>query len=339
MVATEQGSYYYHADHLGSSSVVTDKAGKFYEHLEYFPYGETWVHNKATSEQTSTPYKFTSKELDEETGLYYFGARYYEPRMSRWISADNYIANGKYLPLGNNKKLSGMGGVFNTINLDAYHYAGQNPVKFLDPDGNETKSYGLFGDIGFIVGTGCSIQMIIDDDGNYGFSASYSIAVSAPNASLHVGAEKTSADTMYDTSGSSTSVSFSGSTVVGVSGALEYSNLDGSGHGLKVSAGAAAGTPVGITVAKNETLVAGVNVRTISDNILQMGKNIKDIVKSEKDISSILSKTKNPFGYKSGNGASGWAKKNEGNGDTSYFNGLVKKQYNTIMDSVQKNKK
>jgi hypothetical protein len=41
-VETEAGTWYYHADHLGSSSVVTDRDGDFYEQIEYFPYGETW---------------------------------------------------------------------------------------------------------------------------------------------------------------------------------------------------------------------------------------------------------------------------------------------------------
>ncbi len=162
MVSTEQGCYYYHADHLGSSSVVTDKDGKFYEQIEYFPYGETWVHNKATAEQESTPYKFTSKELDPETGLYYFGARYYDGKLSRWTAADPALE--KYFPEGpddfddshdyyyknqhdNSSKLKGMGGVYNTINLDLYHYAGQNPVKLVDPDGN---AIDIIADIGFI---------------------------------------------------------------------------------------------------------------------------------------------------------------------------------------------
>jgi len=144
MTATEQGAYYYHPDHLGSSNVVTDKDGRFYEQIEYFPYGETWINNKATAEQTSSPYKFTAKEYDPETGWYYYGARYYDAKLSRWISADPPLARGDYLPVPpvndkakeQNSKLPGMGGVFNTINLDAYHYAGQNPVKLLDPDGN-----------------------------------------------------------------------------------------------------------------------------------------------------------------------------------------------------------
>ncbi len=110
-------------------------------------------HYTAVNSNYSTPYKFTGKELDKETGLYYFGARYYDARVSRWISADPALQEGKYFPKPNDYdtehdfywyilndasgKLPGMGGVYNAINLDVYHYAGQNPVKLVDPDGNE----------------------------------------------------------------------------------------------------------------------------------------------------------------------------------------------------------
>jgi hypothetical protein len=65
--------YFFHPDHLGSSSYVSDSIGKPYEHLEYFPFGETWVEESSNTQRT--PYLFTSKELDEETGLYYFGGK------------------------------------------------------------------------------------------------------------------------------------------------------------------------------------------------------------------------------------------------------------------------
>src|SRR4030042_1936833 len=133
--STEDAVYYYHGDHLGSSNVVTSNAGGIYENIEYFPYGETWVQEKASSTQESMPYKFTSKELDEETGLYYFGARYYEPKISRWIGSDPAIE--KYLPQPGkgDDGLPGLGGVFNPVNMNVYQYGGNNPVKFIDPDG------------------------------------------------------------------------------------------------------------------------------------------------------------------------------------------------------------
>ncbi|MGH9893456.1 MAG: RHS repeat domain-containing protein, partial [bacterium] len=86
----EKDLYFYHPDHLGSSSYVTDLNGKLYEHLEYFPFGEAWVEENSNVQRT--PYHFTAKELDEETGLYYFGARYYDPRTSVWQSGDPLLA-------------------------------------------------------------------------------------------------------------------------------------------------------------------------------------------------------------------------------------------------------
>jgi len=95
----QPATYFYASDHLGSSSVLTNNAGSYHERIEYLPYGETWVEDKASSSGYSTPYKFTGKELDTETGLYYFGARYYDARVSRWISADPALE--KYLPKPN----------------------------------------------------------------------------------------------------------------------------------------------------------------------------------------------------------------------------------------------
>jgi RHS repeat-associated protein len=125
--------YYYHPDHLGSTGYVTDANGKLYEHIEYFPFGETWVQEHSNT--LRTPYLFTGKELDQETGLYYFGARYYDPRTSVWQSADPILE--KFLPHieGGHQKDGDAGGVFNTRNLGMYSYSYNNPIKLSDPDG------------------------------------------------------------------------------------------------------------------------------------------------------------------------------------------------------------
>jgi len=135
--------YYYHPDHLGSAQLVTDYEGNEYQRIEYTPYGELWVEKKTANEKDMRylPYKFTAKEQDEETGLYYYGARYLDAKYSRWLSTDPAVSD--YVPQApvndearkHNQNLPGMGGVFNIVNLQLYHYAGNNPVKYVDPDG------------------------------------------------------------------------------------------------------------------------------------------------------------------------------------------------------------
>ena len=123
----EEETYYYHPDHLGSVSVVSNHKGEPYERVEHLPFGELWI--EETDPATGyIPFRFTSKEYDEETGLYYYGARYYEPRLSRWMSAD---PAGWELINPNRKGYS----VIEATNW--YSYVSNNPVKYVDPTGME----------------------------------------------------------------------------------------------------------------------------------------------------------------------------------------------------------
>jgi RHS repeat-associated protein len=146
--AEKERTYDYHSDHLGSAQTVTDWRGRVHERLEYTPYGELWIDwRSADAPEDGTPFRFTGKELDKETGLYYFGARYLDPKTSRWLSGDP--AMGEYFPVApvnddakkHNENLPGQGGVFNNVNLHVYHYAGNNPVKHTDPDGRDFDNY------------------------------------------------------------------------------------------------------------------------------------------------------------------------------------------------------
>ncbi|SDI20785.1 RHS repeat-associated core domain-containing protein [Actinokineospora alba] len=125
----ENHIFYFHADHLGSSGYVTDEFANLTEHNEYFAFGETWV-NEHPAQPTPVPFQYGSKELDEETGLYYYGARYYNPRTNLWQSPDPIL--GDYLDGSPNR------GVYQPFNLALYTYGNANPVRMTDPDGRST---------------------------------------------------------------------------------------------------------------------------------------------------------------------------------------------------------
>ena len=124
--ATETEQYYFHPDHLGSSNYITNFVGEVSQHMEYFAFGETFVEEHKNSH--NAPYKYNGKELDEESGLYYYGARYYDPRISIWASVDKPLIAGEYLNLKHE------GGVLNSFNLSPYGYCKSNPVQYVDPE-------------------------------------------------------------------------------------------------------------------------------------------------------------------------------------------------------------
>lgn len=109
----EKMQFYYHPDHLGSSSYITNLEGEVVQHIEYVPFGEVFVEER--NNLWNTPYLFNAKEFDEETGLYYYGARYYDPRVSLWISTDP------------------MEDKFPSVS--SYTYVLNNPLNILDPNG------------------------------------------------------------------------------------------------------------------------------------------------------------------------------------------------------------
>ncbi len=106
---------YYHADHLGSSSVMTDSLGNLAENVAYYPYGGT----RTDTGSISVRHKFTGQEYDAETGLYFYGARYYDPVLGRFISADSII------PYPNDPQ-----------SFNRYSYCRNNPIIYTDPSGH-----------------------------------------------------------------------------------------------------------------------------------------------------------------------------------------------------------
>ena len=115
--ASKRGTskYFYHNDHLGSVNVVTDSNGAQVQLNEYGPWGGV---SRSVGSVDPT-HRFTGQELDPETGLYYYGGRYYDPEISRFASPDPYVQSPD-----------------DPQNLDRYSYVLNNPVNLVDPSGH-----------------------------------------------------------------------------------------------------------------------------------------------------------------------------------------------------------
>jgi RHS repeat-associated protein len=102
-------------NHLGSASLELDDQARIISYEEYTPYGSTSY--QAVRSQTETPkrYRYTGKERDEESGLYYHGARYYAPWLGRWTSCDQ------------------------VTHVNLFVYCVCNPISLHDPDGKQER--------------------------------------------------------------------------------------------------------------------------------------------------------------------------------------------------------
>ena len=111
---TREETFFYHSDHLGSTSYITDDKANITQYDAYLPYGELLVDEHSSSEEL--PYKFNGKEMDEETGLYYYGARYMNPATSLFLNVDRFLE--KY------------------TSFTPYNYCGANPIGRIDLNGD-----------------------------------------------------------------------------------------------------------------------------------------------------------------------------------------------------------
>ncbi len=109
------GTFYFHKDHLNSSTVMSDETGiGSVETTEYMPFGSMRDH----SGTSITNYKFTDQELDPETGLYNYRARLYDPNIGRFITPDSIIPDP-----------------YDPQSLNRYSYCRNNPLIYVDPSG------------------------------------------------------------------------------------------------------------------------------------------------------------------------------------------------------------
>ena len=116
LIKEDDGTYFFHKDHLGSTSFLTDGTGQIVNQTtEFLPFGL----ERDDSGQDTTDYKFTDQELDASTGLYNYDARLYDPVLGTFISPDS-IRQDDYDPQG----------------LNPYAYCRNNPLKYVDPSGH-----------------------------------------------------------------------------------------------------------------------------------------------------------------------------------------------------------
>ena len=107
---------YYLTDQVDSVKVVVNDRGKPVTRTEYLPYGETWF---TEGDEGNAP-KFNSQELDRETNFYFYNARYYDPEIARFVTADNLVDNES-----------------DTQGWNRFSYVKGNPVVYKDPTGHE----------------------------------------------------------------------------------------------------------------------------------------------------------------------------------------------------------
>ena len=110
---TKEETFFYHSDHLGSTSYITDDKANITQYDAYLPYGELLVDEHSSSEDL--PYKFNGKQFDEETGLYYYGARCMNPKTSLWYGVDPLAE--KY------------------VSISPYSYCKSSPMNYIDEKG------------------------------------------------------------------------------------------------------------------------------------------------------------------------------------------------------------
>lgn len=128
--STGEKTSFFHPDHLGSSNLITDNFGNEISSTEFYPFGRPRYEENSL---VASPYKYTGKELDAESGLMYYEARYYDPVIGRFASVDPLFVEIGSIGEDETKR-------FLSSPRDGwiYAYATNNPIIYVDPKGEST---------------------------------------------------------------------------------------------------------------------------------------------------------------------------------------------------------
>jgi RHS repeat-associated protein len=127
---------YYHQDHLGSSSVLTDADGELIEETAFFPFGSP--RHEHLAREVDEPYTFSQKERDAESRLHYFDTRYLAGPLARFITIDRKFANFELLSQEDFAAY-----LAKPQKLNLYAYCNNNPITFIDPDGRDEEGHAI----------------------------------------------------------------------------------------------------------------------------------------------------------------------------------------------------
>ncbi len=165
--------YFYHTDPAGTPLAMTDSSGSVVWRGDYLPFGEENI----ISGTLENDFRFVGKENDKETGLYYFGARYMEAMIGRFISPDPVGAVDSRTGGINEKVLR------NPQRINLYAYGLNNPYKYLDPDWQDVWFIGGSASI-FIGRIDPAVKQAKQDQRGYGTQASFGVAYDTESKKL-----------------------------------------------------------------------------------------------------------------------------------------------------------